>query len=68
MKPNHGTDHPYVGKRIRLIWTDDPFTELHPGSEGTITFVDDAETIFADWDSGSRLGVVPGHDRFAIIP
>jgi hypothetical protein len=68
MKANHGQDHPYVGKRIRLIWTDDQWTTLRPGSEGTINFVDDAGTIFAKWDDGSGLGLVPGHDRFSITP
>lgn len=68
MNPNSGKNHPYVGKRIRLIWTDDPYTQLAPGSEGTINYVDDVNTIFVDWDSGSKLGLVPGHDRFAIIP
>lgn len=68
MKPNHGTDHPYVGKRITLIHTSDPYTDLRPGDEGTIEFVDDIGTIFAKWDRGSSLGMVPGHDRFAITP
>lgn len=68
MKPNFGTDHPYVGKRITLIHTSDPYTELRPGDQGTITFVDDIGTIFAKWDRGSSLGMVPGHDRFAIAP
>ena len=68
LKANHGEDHPYVGKRISLIHTDDQYTELRPGDEGTIDFVDDAGTIFAKWDNGSRLGMVPGHDRFAITP
>ena len=67
-KANTGSNHPYVGKRIRLIYTDDPYTELRPGDEGTIDFVDDAGTIFAKWDKGSGLGLVPGHDRFAITP
>lgn len=65
---NKGYQHPYVGKRIRLIHTDDPYTELVPGDEGTIDFVDDAGTVFAKWDKGSGLGMVPGQDRFAIIP
>ena len=65
---NTRENHPYVGKRIRLIWTDDVYTNLLPGDEGTIDYVDDAGTIFAKWDRGSSLGLVPGHDRFAIIP
>lgn len=67
-KANTRYNHPYVGKRIRLIYTDDPYTSLVPGDEGTIDYVDDGGTIFAKWDKGSNLGLVPGHDRFAIIP
>jgi hypothetical protein len=27
-----------------------------PGTEGTVTFVDDLGTVHVDWDSGSKLG------------
>ncbi len=56
--------HDYVGRRIELVHTDDPHTELRPGDRGTVKFVDDAGTIFVDWDKGSRLGLVPGADHF----
>ena len=57
----------FIGKRIRLISTSDEHTNLASGSIGTITFVDDTGTIFADWEDGSKLGLLPDHDRFEII-
>lgn len=57
----------FIGKRIRLISTNDEYTKLTSGALGTITFIDDTGTIFADWDEGSRLGLIPDVDRFEII-
>jgi hypothetical protein len=57
----------FIGKRIRLISTNDEYTSLKSGDLGTINFVDDAGTIFAEWDNGSHLGVIPDIDRFEII-
>jgi len=55
------------GRRIRLVSTSDPYTRLLPGTEGTVVFEDDLGTVFADWDDGSSLGLVPGEDRFEFI-
>lgn len=57
----------FIGKRIRLIHTADEYTKLTSGSIGTITFIDDTGTIFADWEDGSKLGLLPDHDLFEII-
>ena len=51
------------GKRIELISTSDPYTNLRPGDRGTIDFVDDMGTIHVTWDNGSTLGLVPGEDQ-----
>ena len=51
------------GTRVELVQMDDPYSHLRPGDKGTVKFVDDTATIFVDWDSGSRLGVVYGVDR-----
>jgi hypothetical protein len=56
-----------VGKEIVLISTDDPDTNMTPGNKGTIRLIDDTGTIFADWENGSKLGLIPDVDRFAII-
>lgn len=57
-----------IGKRIRLTYTNDPYTNLRQGDEGEVTFVDDTGTVFASWDSGSRLGLNAGFgDRWVVI-
>ena len=55
------------GKRIELISTTDPYTELKPGDLGTVDFVDDMGTIHINWDNGSQLGLVPGEDQYKIV-
>lgn len=55
------------GARIRLTFTDDPYTRLTPGTLGTVDNVDDAGTVHVDWDSGERLGLVPDVDSFVLV-
>ena len=55
------------GKRIELISTSDPYTELKPGDRGNVDFVDDMGTIHVTWDNGSTLGMVPGEDQCRFI-
>jgi hypothetical protein len=55
------------GARVRLINMDDPYSKLRDGDEGTIDHIDDLGTIFVNWDSGSRLGLVPDVDEFEIL-
>lgn len=57
----------YMGRRVRLIHTSDPYTSLTAGSEGTVDWVDDVGTVFVKWDSGSSLGLVRGEDTFEVI-
>ena len=60
-------DYP-AGARVELICMDDPYNKkLHPGSKGTVGFVDDMGTIHVRWDYGSSLGVVYGEDRCRVI-
>jgi hypothetical protein len=56
-----------IGKRVRLINTSDPYTQLRPGDEGTVDFLDDLGTVHVLWDSGSSLGMVRGEDQFVYI-
>lgn len=59
-----------VGDRVRLEWTTDPYTDLQPGAEGTVTFVNTSSlgtTYFVNWDSGSTLGLVAGEDRWQVL-
>lgn len=46
-----------IGKRVRLQFTNDPYTGLRAGDEGVVDFVDDNGTLFVKWDSGSSLGL-----------
>ena len=55
------------GKRVRLVYCSDPYTELRAGAEGVINHVDSIGTIHVNWDSGSTLGLVPGEDRFELL-
>lgn len=54
------------GKRIKLIRTTDPYTKLKYGDKGTVVHVDDIGTIHCNWDSGTKLGMIPGEDIFEI--
>jgi len=55
-----------IGQKIVLVKTDDPYTNLKTGDTGTIDYIDDTGTIFVKWLNGSRLGVIPGYDKFVI--
>lgn len=50
--------------RVRLLSTSDEHTSLRPGDEGTVTLVDAVGTVHVTWDNGSRLGLIPGEDRW----
>lgn len=58
---------PQPGERVELVRTIDPYTHLSPGSRGTVTAVDALGTVHVAWDSGSRLGLVPGEDRWQMV-
>lgn len=55
------------GTRVRLIEMDDPYSNIIPGDEGTVSDVDDIGTIHIKWDKGSSLGIVFGVDKCLII-
>lgn len=55
-----------AGTRIRLLKMDD--IQAPPaGTEGTVTFIDDAGTIHMKWDTGSSLGLISGEDEFEVV-
>ena len=49
------------GDRIRLIKSDDPWTKLKCGDEGTVRRITD-DTISVKGDSGSNLSLLIGED------
>jgi hypothetical protein len=56
------------GTRIRLTEMRDPYAPVPSGTEGTVDFVDDACGIHMQWDNGRTLALIPGEDRFSVIP
>ena len=57
-----------LGKRVRLVYTDDPYTELKAGDEGIVDHIDDAGTVFVKWDCGSGLGLNHEYgDRWVVV-
>lgn len=51
-----------VGKRVTLLRTSDPYTNLKAGDEGVVNYIDDTGTVFVKWDNGSSLGLIEGED------
>ena len=54
------------GTRVRLEYMDD--IQAPPiGTLGTVRGVDDIGSIMVQWDNGSSLSVVYGHDRCKVL-
>jgi Domain of unknown function (DUF4314) len=60
-----------VGRRIRLLHTDDPYTRLHYGSLGTIHDITSTPwgdvQVWCKWDEGSSLALIAGKDSFEFV-
>lgn len=56
-----------IGKRIKMVYTSDAYTDVVPGDIGTVSHVDDSGTVFVNWEKGSGLGLIPGIDSFEIL-
>tara|TARA_Y100000034_G_C6559373_1_gene241999 strand:+ start:276 stop:497 length:222 start_codon:yes stop_codon:yes gene_type:complete len=66
-------DRTLEGRRVKLIYSDDPFTKLKRGDLGTIKYerLDDIwgeDTVSISWDSGSTLSMIRGRDSFELLP
>ena len=62
-------DKTLVGRKVRLIKCTDKFTELAPGTTGTVQTVDSLGTLHVAWDDGSQLGLVEdAGDRWKLLP
>lgn len=51
------------GTRIELSHMDDPYA-VPPWTRGTVKYVDDGGSIWAAWDNGRSLALIPGVDSF----
>ena len=62
-----------IGKRIELIRTNDPYADLKPGDRGTVVdiselpYEDTPFKVLVQWDSGSRLAILEGHDDYRTV-
>ncbi|WP_024347470.1 DUF4314 domain-containing protein [Lacrimispora indolis] len=56
------------GTRIRLVDMSDPYSPVPSGTEGSVNFIDDQCQLHMDWDNGRSLALIPGVDKFSVIP
>ena len=65
-----------IGDRIKLLHTDDKFTQLKPGDIGTIWDISifnieidgrPVRVIWISWHSGSKFALTEGKDEFEIL-
>ena len=57
-----------IGDRVKLVSTDDSWTDLKPGDKGTVYKVDEnQELIWVDWDNGEQLALLVGVDKFKVV-
>lgn len=56
-----------AGRRVELVYTNDPYTRLKPGDQGTYEWALLSEMMIQHsikWDDGSSLMLLGGTDRF----
>jgi len=65
-------DKTNAGRRVELVSTDDPYTKLRSGDQGTYEFclvqsspMENQHAI--KWDSGSSLMLLQGKDSFKFV-
>jgi len=54
-----------IGRRIKMVYMDDPYP-IEPNELGTIIGVDDINSYHVKWDNGRTLHVLP-EDEFEIL-
>lgn len=64
---NIGPQGEIKGSRIQLAFTDDQYTTLKSGDQGSVDFIDDYGTIHVKWDNGCTLGLIPDHDKWKLL-
>ena len=64
-----------AGDRIELVYTNDQYTNLKPGDQGTVKEIvtmpasmGGGRQIWIDWDSGSNLSMLPeAGDKIKVV-
>jgi hypothetical protein len=62
-----------IGKRIKLIHTNNPYADLKPGDRGTVVditelpYEDTPFKVLVQWDNGARLAILEGHDDYKVV-
>jgi len=57
-----------VGDRVELVFINDTMTKLEKGSRGTVSKIEkEQELIWIDWDSGEKLALLEGIDKFKVV-
>ena len=72
IKNDKNYDISQSGKRIKLIFTNDKYTNLKKGDLGIIEYMTLGHGVFEDqisikWDNGSNLMLLGGLDKYEII-
>jgi len=52
------------GRRLRLVFINDEYTDLEPGDEGWVRSVDGAGTVSVRWDRVVGTALIPGSDQW----
>lgn len=55
-----------VGKRVKVIRMEDPYTTLKKGDRGTVEGEDMLGHILVKWDNGSEVSLMPEIDEYVI--
>ena len=76
MKKMNNKQETKIGDRIKLLHTDDKFTQLKLGDIGTVWDISifnidrdgkPLRAIWITWDSGSKFALIEGKDEFEIM-
>jgi len=76
MRQMNNKEEVKIGDRIKLVHTDDTFTQLKPGDLGTVWDISifnieidgkPVRVIWTSWDSGSKFALIEGKDEIEIL-
>ena len=59
---------PKEGMRVEMVSMSDDPNPVAKGTKGTIIVIDNIGTIHVKWDDGRMLGMIPGVDKYKLIP